>query len=90
MATDTTYNGWTNRETWLVTLWFGDMFASMQEDGEELDADRLEAIVLDYLDDTLGAEHGFVRDMLDVKSIDWDELASHYAPEADEADDEEG
>ena len=21
MAEDTTYNGWTNRETWLVALW---------------------------------------------------------------------
>ena len=32
--TDTTYNGWTNRETWLVNLWLGEEdFIGNQQDG---------------------------------------------------------
>ena len=27
------YNGWTNKETWLVNLWLGDMFTVDQEAG---------------------------------------------------------
>jgi len=30
----TTYNGWTNRETWLVNLWYGDDLATMLAEDE--------------------------------------------------------
>jgi hypothetical protein len=29
-------NGWSNRETWLVNLWYGDSFASMIENEMEM------------------------------------------------------
>jgi hypothetical protein len=32
------YNGWTNYETWLVNLWYGDVFTDMQNDGNVRDA----------------------------------------------------
>lgn len=75
-------NGWKNRETWLVNLWFGDSFAAMQDDGETISADYIRETVESYIDENLGApRHGFITDMLDLGAIDYDDLASHYAPE---------
>jgi len=69
------YNGWPNRETWLVNLWFnpeskGDVQsarATMEEDYESLS--------------------GIFRDMISLDSIDWDELESHF--DDDESDEDE-
>ncbi len=83
------YNGWTNRETWLVNLWFGDYFAELADDGEAIDADYIRDFVDEHMDECLGnAGSGFIRDLLDLSGIDWDELASHYAPDEPEAEDE--
>ena len=66
-------NGWRNRETWLINLWFE------YENQEELDdirnlleeeLDELRNKIPDYLVDLLGLN--FVE-----KEIDWDELAGH-------------
>jgi len=66
-------NGWRNRETWLINLWFE------YESQEELDdirnlleeeLDELRNKIPDYLVDLLGLN--FVE-----KEIDWDELAGH-------------
>jgi len=67
------YNGWSNRETWLVNLWFNpeskddvqSARATMEEDYESLS--------------------GIFRDMIDLSAIDWDELESHF----DDSDDDE-
>jgi len=67
------YNGWRNRETWLVALWFEDSLQGM-------DARAIEAEVLDYVDNEIGT-NGFIRDMLDLDCIDWNELEAHYAEE---------
>ena len=74
------YNGWRNRETWLVSLWFEDSLRGM-------DARAIEAEVLDYVDNEIGT-NGFIRDMLDLGCIDWDELEAHYAEEDDGQPDE--
>jgi hypothetical protein len=80
-------NGWKNRETWLVNLWFGDTFAMMQDDGARITPDFIEAEVEAYIEDNLGApRHGFIMDMMDLGAIDYDELASHYAPEHADAE----
>lgn len=80
-------NGWTNRETWLVNLWFGDSFAVMQDDGEEITADYIRETVEQYIEENLGApRHGFIMDMMDLGAIDYDELAAHYAPETADAE----
>ena len=74
---DNTYNGWTNRETWLVGLWFN----------PETKSD------IDYLEETLEAEFLTIMetasrsidpshqpaaniyvDMIDFNCINWDEL----------------
>ncbi len=75
-------NGWTNRETWLVNLWFGDSFAVMQDDGEEITADYIRETVESYIEENLGApRHGFIMDMMDLGAINYDELAACYATE---------
>ena len=80
-------NGWKNRETWLVNLWFRDSFAAMQDDGVRITPDFIEAEVTAYIEENLGApRHGFIMDMMDLSAIDYDELASHYAPETADAD----
>lgn len=73
------YNGWRNRETWLVSLWFGGVFTSITDDGETVTSDYIEMFVCDYVDSITTESHGFLRDMMDINCIDWDELAAHYA-----------
>ena len=72
--TDTTYNGWRNRETWLVNLWFLDCIE------EPMTADSIRSMVEEALDDALtstGAMKGFITDMMNDYLIDWEELAAH-------------
>jgi len=73
-------NGWKNRETWLVNIWFGDGFQMELEDGVEITADYIRETVENYVDEIVPAS-SFVADMMDMRVIDWDELAAHYAPE---------
>jgi hypothetical protein len=77
------YNGWTNKETWLVNIWFGDMLHTMKEEGEEIDAEYIENLVEEILDLQVNnetGEGGFLVDMLNcaVGSINFHELAKHY------------
>lgn len=73
-------NGWTNRETWLVNLWFGDTFQNDLEDGVNVTADYMRDVVETYVYEIIGRGpgSGFVQDMLDLNAINYDELASHY------------
>lgn len=77
------YNGWTNKETWLVNLWFGDCLTEMQEEGEEVTAYAALRFVLDLIDDSSwrkSVEGGFILDMLNCAlcEVNWEEIASHY------------
>jgi hypothetical protein len=78
-------NGWKNRETWLVNLWFGDTLAMMQDDGDVITADYIEQVVVHYVDEIVPAS-SFIMDMMDLGAIDYDELARHYAPEHADAE----
>ena len=72
--TDTTYNGWRNRETWLVNIWFLDGVT------EPMTAEGIHSMVSEALDEALSrksAMTGFIIDMMDVDCIDWDGLAAH-------------
>ena len=75
-----TYNGWTNKETWLVNLWLGDFLTMDQEDGIKIDAAYIEQVVEDRIEDSGSRVNGFVGDILNcaLGEIDYDELASHY------------
>ena len=73
MSNDT-YNGWTNRATWLVNVWFNPESVADVESARETLEDAA-ANVPDYL-----------RDFLCTDEVDWNELASHYTEESDEGD----
>jgi hypothetical protein len=90
--TNQKYNGWTNRETWLVTLYFSETLQDdMKEclhmyDGEtptENDlkyqiAGMLETCFENYLDEELEYLSNFIKDYLDFSLINWIELAENY------------
>ena len=77
----TTYNGWKNKETWLVNLWLGDMLAHDQEDGEEITEDYVRSMV-EEMASAAGEDgmNGLITDLLNcaLGEIDYREIASHY------------
>jgi hypothetical protein len=61
------YNGWSNRETWLINVWFN---PETEED-------------VDYAKDTLESDienlPDYLKDFIDDGVIDWDELKEAVA-----------
>lgn len=76
------YSGWTNYETSLVNMWFGDVLADMANDGTVIDAEYIQSFVEEMLERG-GAlpQYGFAADMMNaaLRAVDWDDLAEHYA-----------
>jgi hypothetical protein len=72
----TDYNGWTNRETWIINLYLGDYFQDVANDGQHLMADYIEETVWDMLDDA--DIPAMFKDMIDLGAVNWQELADHY------------
>jgi hypothetical protein len=74
------YNGWKNKETWLVNLWLGDYFTDLQEEGHPITEDYIREMVEEFTEDKL---EGFLADMLNcaLGEIDYRELAAHYVAE---------
>ena len=70
-----TYNGWKNRETWLVNLWYGDTWDCVEDV-------RITEILLDEKYEDLG--NGIMRDMINWQAIDWEQLRSHVADQVAE------
>ena len=71
--TDCTYNGWANRATWLVDVWFS------PENREDVELARE---VIEEAEDNLP---DFMRDFLCTDEINWNELLDHVEDD-DEAD----
>lgn len=72
-----TCNGWRNAATWTVNLWFGNDFAAMAQEQEltpEMCCEVVEEAVSSLVDPDGAAINGFIWDMLDLRSVDWDEL----------------
>ncbi len=83
------FNGWANKETWLINLWLGDLFSSMVEEGEEVTADTIEQLVDELVEQK--ELDGFLLDLMNCAtgSVDYHELAEAFmadAPEKDEDD----
>ena len=74
---DNTYNGWTNRETWLVNVWFNPESREDVEFARETLDEQYEAIPA-----------GPLRDMLDMRAINWDELLENFEEEETDETDE--
>lgn len=74
---DNTYNGWTNRETWLVNLWFDPESVSDVDNARE------------YIEEEVNKLPPFMRDFIDISCINWNELKSYFDDEtSDDTDDE--
>ena len=76
-------NGWRNRETWLVGLWF-DTSTLVESEGKKQDevAEELEETVRTILETDWPETSGIVADLcpdLDevIRKIDFQELAEH-------------
>ena len=70
------YNGWTNRETWLVNIWYE------PESRADVEFARED---LEYQYDNL--PNGPFKDMIDIMAINWDELLEHFEEETEEDED---
>ena len=84
------YNGWTNYETWLVNMWFGDIFADMANEGQLGGADYLQDFVEEMLEsDGSLPQSGFAADIMNaaLREVDWEDLYDHYYEDSKEEED---
>ena len=75
---DNTYNGWTNRETWLINVWYS------PETLEDLDyiREELDSAVERLMEGGVVANNVLI-DMLGINEINWRELEEHVSTEVD-------
>lgn len=66
---DTTYNGWTNRATWLINVWFN------PESAADVDAAK------EAFEEAHDAMPDYMRDFVDT-NINWDELRENFEEDA--------
>ena len=81
--TKTDYNGWTNRETWVINLWLGEYFQDVANDGQSLMADYIEETVWDMLEEA--EVPPMFKDLIDLGVVNWQELAAHYVTDEEVA-----
>ena len=67
-----TYNGWTNRATWLVNVWFN------PESAADVDGARF------ALEEAADAVPDYLRDFLCLDEVNWSELAAHVRDAAED------
>jgi hypothetical protein len=72
---DRTYNGWTNRATWLVNVW--------GNPESKDDVQSLRSMLEEQYDEL---PNGIIKDMLDLSEINWDELEAHFEDESEEVE----
>ena len=64
-----TYNGWSNRPTWLVNVWFN------PECKQDIDGIRF------HFNETINSiKEPWLRDFID-ESVNWEELENHFEDE---------
>ena len=68
-----THNGWANRETWLISVWFN------PESREDVEFAR--GIIEEQYDNI---PDGVLKDMICIGRIDWDELLGQFDEEEGE------
>ena len=75
------YNGWSNYETWNMSLWYGDYIADLLEDAD-LDAEQVKDIVEECISDQY-EETGFVADAVRnmLFKVNWEELVDNHKPD---------
>lgn len=71
-----TYNGWTNRETWLVNIWFNPETKADIQSAREMLEEQYDSM-----------SEGALKDMLCLDAVNWQELED--AMEEEEEQEEE-
>jgi uncharacterized protein CbrC (UPF0167 family) len=79
-----TYNGWTNKETWLVNIWYLDAMQYAFSEGP-VSVEALEETVKDYANLDAGYDFhdwlpaGLLSDFINTywAEVNWHELADH-------------
>lgn len=93
------YNGWANKETWLINIWFGDdMHDSAKATGYAIGESWCKDMVTEYLANSVkNVFTGFIGDVVGIfiSSVDWREIAdsvneaAELSEESDDTDEEE-
>lgn len=60
------YNGWYNKETWLVNVWFN------PESREDVERARY------FIEEEYDKLSDFMKDFCNINAIDWDDLLNHF------------
>jgi len=97
--TDNTYNGWANKETWLVNLWYGDDLAQIIADDSGIYEDECEVGIdaneaeewIRYIAEEVEAlsqppKSGLISDFLETcwAEVSWVEIAESVSDAAKE------
>ena len=77
----TDYNGWTNRNTWLINLWFGDIIREELEEDAATSAEMLEGMIMDIIHEEIKLCSLMLRDFVDFDGINWGEIWEHHCLE---------
>ena len=77
----TDYNGWTNRNTWLINLHFGDTIREEMEEDASNTAETISNYILDILQYQEDNAHSIIRDFIDISGINWQEIYETIASE---------
>ena len=88
--TERTYNGFTNRETWLVNVFYRESILENVQNGETLEGnlEYVKEAIQDRIDrfmDVPNNSRSIVQELICskeiVKKINWSELEDHYTKE---------
>lgn len=80
------YNGWTNKETWLVNMHYGDIVQEQIEEAGHMEAEEIREFV-EHVALECEAMHclpsGLLMDFINdsFSEVNWHELAEHYVVE---------